>query len=523
MTRQPNVLMIMTDQLRADCLGCYGHPLVRTPNIDSLAQRGTRFDRFYVASPVCMPNRASIMTSRMPSGHRGRFNGIGLGLGDVTFVDVLRDGGYRTAHFGKSHLQNFSTVPPAQLHQPQGRRPLPPKLQSALPRHEGPAYAQEMPTSWSDTGHRVATPYYGFDHVDLATNHGDAVGGDYEAWLGTQVGDLDAVRGPRNGIAKPGYDAPQTWCSPLRPEQWSTHYIADRACDWLGGRKPGDAPFFASVSFPDPHHPFVVPEPYFSMYRPEDVTLPDNFTNRMPLPAQRLHDELARGAAQREHQLAFAVSEDEARAIIAVTLGMITFIDDQVGRLIATLKATGEDENTIILFNSDHGDFLGDYGLMLKFGIHNAGVTRVPFIWSGPGQPGAAGTVRRDLASSLDIGPSILAAAGLDCFSGAQGRDLFDASTPEPHGLLIEEESQRPILGMTHALVMRSLITRDWRLTLSPGNDNHELVHLAEDPGETRNLWEAPEVAAARQALTERLALRMIELADRTPLPTSRA
>lgn len=243
----------------------------------------------------------------------------------------------------------------------------------------------------------------------------------------------------------------------------------------------------------------------------------------MPLPAQKLHDQLAQGTANREHQLAFAVSEDEARAIIAVTLGMITFIDDQVGRLIDSLKATGEYENTIVVFNSDHGDFLGDYGLMLKFGTHNAGVTRVPFIWSYPRQNAEVCAVRSDLACSLDIGPSFQAAAGLDCFSGAQGRDLFDPATPEPRGLLIEEESQRPILGMTHALVMRSLVTRDWRLTLSADNDNHELVHQAEDPGETKNLWDAPQSSAVRHALTEQLALRMIELADRTPLPTSRA
>jgi len=523
MSDRPNILFIMTDQQRADCLGCYGHPLLKTPNIDALAAGGARFDRFYVATPVCMPNRASIMTSRMPSGHRGRYNGIGLGLEEVTFVEVLRNSGYATAHFGKSHLQNFSTVPASAVHEPQGRQPLPHELQSALPRHEGPAYAQEMPTSWEDPDFKVATPFYGFEHVDLATYHGDTVGGDYERWLRTRVNNLDALRGPGNAVPKPGYDAPQTWCSPLQPEHWSTHYIADRACDWLNGRAQDDRPFFASVSFPDPHHPFVVPEPYFSMYRPEDIVLPETFDNRMPIPARNLHGQLAGGTANRDHQLAFAVTEDEARAIIAVSLGMITFIDDQVGRLVARLKETGQFDNTIIVFNSDHGDFLGDYGLMLKFGIHNAGVTRVPFIWSDPRNREQAGSVRDDLACSLDVGPSFLAAAGVDCFSGAQGRDLFDPAQPEPESLLIEEEAQRPILGMTHPLIMRSLVTRDWRLSLSLGNNNHEMVHLAEDPLETRNLWDDNVFAETRHTLTEKLAFRLIELADRTPLPTSRA
>lgn len=523
MNARPNILYIMTDQLRSDCLSCYGHPLIKTPNIDRLAERGVRFDRFYVASPVCMPNRASIMTSRMPSGHRGRFNGIGLGLDDVTFVDILRNSGYSTALFGKSHLQNFSTTAAAMHHESQGRHPLPHNLQSAHPRNEGPGYSQELPTSWQDPNHTVETPYYGFDHVDLATYHGDEIGGDYERWLRKQVKDLDTVRGPKNGIPKPQYKAPQTWCSPLQPEQWSTSYITDRACDWLAERAGQDQPFFANVSFPDPHHPFVVPEPYFSMYKPEDIVLPENFDCRMPQPAKNLHAHLASGTAQREHQLAFAVSEDEARAIIAVSLGMITFIDDQVGRLIAQLEEIGELDNTIIVFNSDHGDFLGDYGLMLKFGIHNTGVTRVPFIWSDPRKNDLFGSVRNDLASSLDIAPTFLAAADIDCFSGAQGRDLFEPSQPEPAALMIEEESQRPILGMEYPLVMRSLITRDWRLTLSLKNANHELVHLASDPHEIQNLWDDPDHADDRNNLTAMMAIRLIELSDRTPLPTSRA
>ena len=107
-----NFLLFITDQHRADFLGCYGHPVLRTPHIDSIAARGTAFDRFYVASPVCMPNRASLMTGRMPSVHGVRSNGIPLSMNSVTFVELLRDAGYRTALIGKSHLQNFTSWPP---------------------------------------------------------------------------------------------------------------------------------------------------------------------------------------------------------------------------------------------------------------------------------------------------------------------------------------------------------------------------------------------------------------------------
>src|SRR5213592_2435392 len=107
-----NFLLFITDQHRADFLGCYGHPVLRTPCFDRIAARGTAFDRFYVASPVCMPNRASLMTGRMPSVHGVRCNGIPLSMNAVTLVELLRNVGYRTAVIGKSHLQNFTPHPP---------------------------------------------------------------------------------------------------------------------------------------------------------------------------------------------------------------------------------------------------------------------------------------------------------------------------------------------------------------------------------------------------------------------------
>src|SRR3954449_2948697 len=106
-----NFLLFITDQHRADFLGCYGHPVLRTPHIDAIAARGTAFDRFYVATPVCMPNRASLMTGRMPSVHGARANGIPLSRSQHTFVELLAAAGYRTALIGKSHLQNFNGMP----------------------------------------------------------------------------------------------------------------------------------------------------------------------------------------------------------------------------------------------------------------------------------------------------------------------------------------------------------------------------------------------------------------------------
>src|SRR5262249_8849157 len=112
MTKCPNFILFITDQQRADFLGCYGHPVLRTPNIDSIAAKGTMFRHFYVASPVCMPNRASLVTGRMPSVHGVRSNGIPLSMQAVTAVRLLPGGGYRTAHLGKSPFRNFNPWPP---------------------------------------------------------------------------------------------------------------------------------------------------------------------------------------------------------------------------------------------------------------------------------------------------------------------------------------------------------------------------------------------------------------------------
>ena len=119
--KRPNFVLFITDQHRADWLGCNGHPVVRTPHIDSIAAAGVTFDRFYVASPVCMPNRSSLMTGRMPSVHGVSANGTPLSRNAVTFVDLLRDAGYRTALVGKSHLQTFTGMPA--LMQPPAPKP----------------------------------------------------------------------------------------------------------------------------------------------------------------------------------------------------------------------------------------------------------------------------------------------------------------------------------------------------------------------------------------------------------------
>ena len=289
--KKPNFVLIMTDQHRADHLGCYGNAVVQTPHIDSLAAGGTTFDKFYVATPVCMPNRAALMTGRMPSANGARHNGIPLSLDSVTFVDLLKAAGYRTALVGKSHIQNMTGRPSAPPSSPNPDFADPPEhLRNAVARDmSGAPYLSESMRAWQEDPDRdFPTPYYGFDHVRVVSGHGDQVAGHYTAWLRDQGADAGALIGPDNALPDQRYRAPQAWRTRVPEELYPTRYIAGEALAYLRQHKEtaGDAPFFLKVSFPDPHHPFTPPGRYWGMYDPADIPEPATFDDKIdePLP-----------------------------------------------------------------------------------------------------------------------------------------------------------------------------------------------------------------------------------------------
>src|SRR5262245_22583999 len=231
MADRPNFLLFITDQLRADHLGGYGNRIIRTPAIDSLAARGTSFDRFYVASPVCQPNRATLMTGRMPSLHGVRYNGISLSLNANTFVDLFRAAGWRTALIGKSHLQNMTgqptVVPRSPL--PAGYAPPPTGFDEAEKDDlTDPAYEQENGREWAQNPKRsFRRPYYGFDHVELCSGHAVDVHGTYTGWLRERKADADALRGREHALPS-DYLLPQAWRTNLPEELYPTSYVIER-------------------------------------------------------------------------------------------------------------------------------------------------------------------------------------------------------------------------------------------------------------------------------------------------------
>ncbi|MEL6204672.1 MAG: sulfatase-like hydrolase/transferase [Pseudomonadota bacterium] len=524
MTTRPNFVLFITDQHRADHLGCYGHPIVQTPNIDAIAAQGVAFDRFYVASPVCMPNRASLMTCRMPSSHGVTMNGVPLSQKNVTFVELLRAAGYETALIGKSHLQTFTGAPPMALRPParEGFFRANGDLAEAV-RHDltTPTYKVEEPDFWSGPQPKVPTPFYGFDHVELVTGHGDHIGGDYTAWLLEREPEAARLIGAENQLPH-SYTCPQAVRTALPAELYSTTYIAERASAWIADRAESDRPFFLMVSWPDPHHPFNPPGTYWDMYDPDDFPVPDAFQRNDWTPPPHVAGVLSTrdaGQANLKGMSAVGCTAREAQEAQALTCGMITMIDDALGEVRTALTASGRAADTVEIFTTDHGDHLGDHRLLFKGAEQYEQITRVPFLWADPN--GDAGLRTDRPGQTHDIGVSILERARIESAWGMQGRDLFGPDPRQSAFIQYAHQKKMDELGISpniHTL-------RDARFRLSVLQDMEwgELYDLEADPGEFRNLWTDPAYQSEKARLLESLVRASLAHVDRSPMPTGRA
>ena len=550
-------------------MGYAGNRIVRTPHIDSLAEAGSWFSRFHVASSTCMSNRASFMTGRMPSLHKVRYNGVPLPLEAVTFVDLLRAGGYRTALIGKSHLQGMSTEATRVPRRPHDGGDAPPPELAEANRSPFTAedYGWEFRQRW-EQGNRspVPLPYYGFDEVELVVGHGDRCTGHYEDWLRAKAPELADQRGPDAALKASATGLEKMVYQPALGEDcYPTRYVAERTIEYLrrhagghdgghatghdgghvaghdgghvtghdGGHATGQAtgqagtPFFVQCSFPDPHHPFTPPGRYWDMYDPAKVELPPSFfaSTRDQIPPLRLlQRDFENNEPLRRWTFPFIAGEAQARECIARNYGQITFIDDAIGEILAELDRLGLRRNTIVCLMSDHGDWMGAHGLMLKGPMQYRDLVRVPMLWCDPDPAFNRGRIDA-LASTLDLARTILHRVGLAPANGTQGHSLAPLLRGEAERvrdrLLLEYTTQYPYLGFDDVLAVNTLLDDRWRLSVWEGCDWGELYDLAEDPEELRNLWEDPGYAAVRGDLLLRLVHEMQAHAERSPHPLS--
>lgn len=506
--RRPNILLIICDQLRADHTGFGGSSLIVTPHLDGLAARGRVFDRAHVANPICMPNRASILTGRVPTAHGVVANSGSLNWTTNTFVRSLRTAGYQTALVGKADFQN-------------GLRKL------FEPQPEGPAaLGDPYPAGWDrweDPGRFVAddfadpADFYGFQHLALTIGHGDLIGGHHLRWALDRGASLEGLQawGPHHAL-----EVSDHWWQVYKPklseELYSTTFVTQTTIEYIESHGGEQAPWFIECSYPDPHHPFTPPGRWFTRHEPGEVQIPTTFADDISQAASHYEGFRHLNHSQSMVQM-FGPSDDEYRAAAAAEAGAIEFIDHSVGQILGALERTGQADNTIIVFTSDHGDVFGDHGLMLKGMMHWEGCTRVPLVIAGPGVgiPGRTSA----LASTLDLAPTLIDLAGASGFDGLQGltlRPVLDDPTAcvRDHVYLEEDFPQAARFQFPVPHKARTLITEDARITRYTGTGEGEIFQLGEDPFEQRNRWRDPATRAHRRELMERLVDAITEHAE---------
>ena len=486
---RPNILWFCADQQRFDTVQALGNPHIRTPNLDRLVAEGVAFTHAFCQSPICTPSRASFLTGRYPGNVRGCMNGNEEWGEGAPLVTKLLA--------DKGYDCGLSG-----------------KL------HLAGAHGREEPRPKED-GYRIF--HWSHDPADRYPS-----GHAYADWLAAQG---YALRDLREDPASIPPDLHQTtWCT-------------DRAIDFIS-EKRRKGPWLMSVNVFDPHAPFDPPQEYLDRYDPA----------KMPPPLFRQSDLATQASIPGDFQNPARPPEEfHAQEIIAAYYAMIELIDENIGRLLDALEETGQRENTVVIFTSDHGEMLGDHGLLLKGCRFYEGLVRTPLIISWPrhfpaqaettpgdpsggngsaeadgagpesgssGAPAAnssetpAGLVSDALVELIDIAPTLLELADLPIPRGMQGRSLLPILRGEapPHqgrdfvrceyyrALNPDAPGRRQYEG-SYATMYRD---NRYKIVVYHGHEQGELYDLQEDPGEFVNLWDDPDCAGLRFDLMRR-------------------
>ncbi len=489
MMRKPNVIVICSDQHRADAMGCYGSEHCQTPTLDRLAAEGVVMERCYSQNPVCAPARAGLMT-----GCGTRRNGVprnGCFLSDEvpTLATLLADEGYATAAFGKTHF-----VP----------------HQWGVP--EAPHYGFQYLESVEDNS---IGAYYDYvtrefpEHRDYLTGCLFNLPVNPDFWKGRHDVRDEVERCRRQAVAPHEISPTCNWGyahrSPMPEAAHKSHWITDRAIEYLDLHDT-DTPLFMWVGYVDPHNPFDPPRRYAEMYDPADVGSPvrdDEELRHLPPHTRALASALAR------------FTDDDWRHQRALYYGGITFMDDQIGRLLEAVDNRLDPRETIIVYTSDHGELLGDHGLCGKSAYHYDSAIRTPLIFRWREQL-PAGARLGDIVEQLDLAPTLLQACRISP-PIMDGKSYFpllagdDQSAGRAYAY-VESYDGGPEDPTPNPLTWaRTIRTERWRATFYPAASHGELYDLLNDPHELRNLWHHPDhgdvIAEHRRLLLDRLIL----------------
>lgn len=447
-TSPPNILWICTDQQRFDTISALNNTQLNTPNIDKLVATGVAFERAYCQSPICTPSRASFLTGMYPSSVHACGNGNEHWAEAAPLVTaLLADAGYDCALAGKFHLAG-------------ARGRIEPR-----PKHDGYRlfhWSHDPEDQW-ESGHA------------------------YGDWLASLGHDLGEMRKQPHAIP---------------PELHQTTWCSDRAIDFMEADH-GGKPWLMSVNIFDPHEPFDPPQQYLDRFDVESLSGPKFRDSDLEAQAKLSETDFQYPARRPE--------EFNAKWIQAAYYAMIELIDDNVGRMLEALERSGQRDNTIVMFMSDHGEALGDHGLLLKGCRFYEGLARVPLIISWPGIV-LEGARRQSLVELLDIAPTLLDLAGLPIPERIQGITLrnllIDGEAQDHHRDYVRCEYYRAINpGMrgnysgTFATMIRD---ERYKLVVYHGHGLGELFDLEADPDEFDNLWDDPALIETKLALMQR-------------------
>jgi len=462
MSERPHILILMADQQRADCIGCAGHPQIKTPHLDRLAAEGMRFAQAATVSPICMPARASFINGLYPHNH-GMWTNVGeMPADDETVFHHLQRAGYLTAHVGKSHYYVQERKTRHLAHRE-------PYLHA-----RGLEYAHETTGPWAT----CVTASYMTD--DWQTK------GLWEAFK----------QDYRKREHAPGGSNAATWPSPLPVEDFLDSYIGREAVEFVESYQD-DRPMCLFVGFGGPHDPWDAPGEYAEMYAPQDAPPPI----AIPQPNSTLPDWTA---AKIDFNVSSQLALAKVPEIRANYYGKISLIDDWIGRILSAFERKGWLDDLLIVFWSDHGEMLGDHGRFQKQTFHESSV-RVPLIVRWPGRI-PENAVSPALAEIIDVFPTLLEAVGGEPSARCLGRSLWPVFRNGEAELRRHQLSEIDHCG--RHIMIRS---RRHKYAVDELRRGYLLYDLQNDPDEQHNLIADPKARGLQQQLHEDLLVRLAE------------